>query len=90
MKNHCVLHGRVFVLCCNFVLEMTALRIHVKRNRFKGATILFLLGGGGGGQEDYIGPGIFFSTETESCLFVLSAVSSWIFFSHEMRFILSR
>ena len=45
-----------------------------------GSDHLIFMGGGGGGQEDYIGPGIFFSTETESCLFSLSAVSSWIFF----------
>ena len=42
---------------------------------------------GGGGPEDYIGPGIFFSTETESCLFFLSAVSSWIYFLDDIHVI---
>ena len=47
------------------------------------------MGGGGGGQEDYIGPGFFFSTETESCLFFLECYLILdIFFSHEMIFML--
>ena len=41
---------------------------------YLGSDHLIFMGGGGGGPEDYIGPGIFFSTETESCLFFLSAV----------------
>ena len=36
---------------------------------------------GGGGAGRLYWSWKFFSTETESCLFVLSAVSSWIFFS---------
>ena len=44
----------------------------------------------GGGQEDYIGPGFFFRLKLNPVYFFLSAVSSWIFFSHEMRFMLSK
>ena len=47
-------------------------------------------GGGGGGAGRLYWSWNFFSTETESCLFFLSAVSSWIFFSHEMIFMPSK
>ena len=39
--------------------------------------------GGGGGAGRLYWSWNFFSTETESCLFFLSTVSSWIFFSND-------
>ena len=44
-----------------------------------GSNHLIFMGGGGGGRKIIVVLE-FFSTETESSLFLLSAVSSWIFF----------